>query len=125
MQALIDRFNEESKVGVQVRLREMRADSGQHLDQFDAEFQSGEINIDVIGANVIWPARFAANGFMQGQVKEVIEKAGSSGLRGACARGDLTSGAGRSPEALSPRRSGGASRSGIPVRARTRALATG
>ncbi len=74
MQALIDRFNEESKAGVQVRLREMRADSGRHLDQFDAKFQSGEINIDVIGADVIWPARFAANGFMQGQVEEVIEQ---------------------------------------------------
>ena len=84
MQALIDRFNEESKAGVQIRLREMRADSGQHLDQFDAEFQSEKINIDVIGADVIWPARFAANGFMQGQGKEVIEKAGSSELRGAC-----------------------------------------
>jgi len=74
VQALIDRFNEESKAGVQIRLREMRADSGQHLDQFDAEFQSEKINIDVIGADVIWSARFAATGFMQGQAEEVIEQ---------------------------------------------------
>ncbi|CAA9440783.1 MAG: Maltodextrin ABC transporter, substrate-binding protein MdxE [uncultured Rubrobacteraceae bacterium] len=62
VQALIDRFNEENEV--QVRLREMPADSGQHFDQLNTEFQSGEINIDVIGGDVIWPAQFAANGFI-------------------------------------------------------------
>ncbi len=64
VQALIDRFNEENEGGVQVRLREMPADSGQHFDQLNTEFQSGEINIDVIGGDVIWPAQFAANGFI-------------------------------------------------------------
>ncbi len=49
VQVLIDRFNEENEGGVQVRLREMPADSGQHFDQLNTEFQSGEINIDVIG----------------------------------------------------------------------------
>jgi multiple sugar transport system substrate-binding protein len=64
VQVLIDRFNEENEGGVQVRLREMPADSGQHFDQLNTEFQSGEINIDVIGGDVIWPAQFAANGFI-------------------------------------------------------------
>jgi multiple sugar transport system substrate-binding protein len=64
VQALIDQFNEENESGVQVRLREMPADSGQHFDQLNTEFQSGEINIDVIGGDVIWPAQFAANGYI-------------------------------------------------------------
>ncbi|MBA4115922.1 MAG: ABC transporter substrate-binding protein [Rubrobacter sp.] len=64
VQALIDRFNEENEGGAQVRLREMPADSGQHFDQLNTEFQSGEINIDVIGGDVIWPAQFAANGYI-------------------------------------------------------------
>ncbi len=64
VQALIDRFNEENESGIQVRLREMPADSGQHFDQLNTEFQSGEINIDVIGGDVIWPAQFAANGYI-------------------------------------------------------------
>lgn len=64
VQALIDRFNEENGEGIRVRLREMPADSGQHFDQLNTEFQGGENNIDVIGGDVIWPAQFAANGYI-------------------------------------------------------------
>jgi multiple sugar transport system substrate-binding protein len=42
----------------------MPADSGQHFDQLNTEFQSGESGIDVIGGDVIWPAQFAANGYI-------------------------------------------------------------
>jgi multiple sugar transport system substrate-binding protein len=64
VQALIDQFNSENEGEIQVTLREMPADSGQHFDQLNTEFQSGEINIDVIGGDVIWPAQFAANGYI-------------------------------------------------------------
>ena len=64
VQALIDQFNAENEDGIQVTWREMPADSGQHFDQLNTEFQSGEINIDVIGGDVIWPAQFAANGYI-------------------------------------------------------------
>ncbi len=64
VQALIDQFNSENDGEIQVSLREMPADSGQHFDQLNTEFQSGEINIDVIGGDVIWPAQFAANGYI-------------------------------------------------------------
>ena len=64
VQALIDQFNQENEGEIQVSLREMPADSGQHFDQLNTEFQSGEINIDVIGGDVIWPAQFAAQGFI-------------------------------------------------------------
>ena len=42
----------------------MPADSGQHFDQLNTEFQSGESGTDVIGGDVIWPAQFAANGYI-------------------------------------------------------------
>jgi multiple sugar transport system substrate-binding protein len=64
VQALIDQFNEENEDNIHVTLREMPADSGQHFSQLNTEFQSGESNIDVIGGDVIWPAQFAANGYI-------------------------------------------------------------
>jgi multiple sugar transport system substrate-binding protein len=64
VQRLIERFNRENGDGISVRLREMPADSGQHFDQLNTEFQSGESGIDVIGGDVIWPAQFAANGYI-------------------------------------------------------------
>ena len=64
VQALIDQFNQENQGNISVTLREMPADSGQHFDQLNTEFQSGEIGIDVIGGDVIWPAQFAANGYI-------------------------------------------------------------
>ena len=64
VQGLIDRFNRENEGEIAVRLREMPADSGQHFDQLNTEFQSGETSIDVIGGDVIWPAQFAANGYI-------------------------------------------------------------
>jgi len=64
VQALIDQFNKENEGNISVTLREMPADSGQHFDQLNTEFQSGEIGIDVIGGDVIWPAQFAANGYI-------------------------------------------------------------
>ena len=63
VQKLVDRFNEQSE-GIRVRLREMPADSGQHFDQLNTEFQSGETSVDVIGGDVIWPAQFAVNGYI-------------------------------------------------------------
>jgi multiple sugar transport system substrate-binding protein len=64
VQALIDQFNQENEGNIHATLREMPADSGQHFDQLNTEFQSGENNIDVIGGDVIWPAQFAANGYI-------------------------------------------------------------
>lgn len=49
---------------ISVALREMPANSGQHFNQLNTKFQSGEIGIDIIGGEVIWPAQFAANGYI-------------------------------------------------------------
>jgi multiple sugar transport system substrate-binding protein len=42
----------------------MPSDTGQYFDQLRTEFQAGGGGIDVIGGDVIWPAQFAANGYI-------------------------------------------------------------
>ena len=64
VQRLVDLFNEENADGIRVKVREMPADSGQHFDALNAQFQSGETSIDVIGGDVVWPAQFAASGYI-------------------------------------------------------------
>jgi multiple sugar transport system substrate-binding protein len=62
--ALVDKFNQQNKGNFQVTYREMPTDSSQMFDQLRTEFQAGASEIDVIGADVIWPAQFAANGWI-------------------------------------------------------------
>src|SRR5215216_663271 len=64
VQELIDEFNSQNEGQIQVTYREMPADSGQHFDQLRTELQAGSGDIDVIGGDVIWPAQFAANGWI-------------------------------------------------------------
>ncbi len=61
---LIKRFNRENGSGITVRYREMPSDTGQYFDQLRTQFQAGGGDIDVIGGDVIWPAQFAANGWI-------------------------------------------------------------
>ncbi|HEX5975266.1 MAG TPA: extracellular solute-binding protein, partial [Rubrobacteraceae bacterium] len=61
---LIQKFNEEHKGEFQVRYREMPSDTGQYFDQLRTEFQAGGGDTDVIGGDVIWPAQFAASGWI-------------------------------------------------------------
>ena len=62
-QPLIDKFNKQSK-GFKVQFREMPTDTGQYFDKLRTQFQAGGGDIDVFGADVIWPAQFAANGWL-------------------------------------------------------------
>jgi multiple sugar transport system substrate-binding protein len=62
LQDLIDQFNEQADFNV--NYREMPTDTGQYFDQLRTELQAGASEIDVIGADVIWPAQFAANGWI-------------------------------------------------------------
>jgi multiple sugar transport system substrate-binding protein len=64
LQDLIDKFNQQHKGDFQVSYREMPTDTGQYFDQLRTEFQAGASEIDVIGGDVIWPAQFAANGWL-------------------------------------------------------------
>jgi multiple sugar transport system substrate-binding protein len=63
LQNLIDKFNKQSK-DFKVNFREMPTDTGQYFDKLRTQFQAGGGDIDVIGADVIWPAQFAANGWL-------------------------------------------------------------
>jgi ABC-type glycerol-3-phosphate transport system substrate-binding protein len=64
LQDLVDTFNEEHRGEFRVRYREMPADTGQYFDQLRTELQAAASEIDVIGGDVIWPAQFAANGWI-------------------------------------------------------------
>lgn len=64
LQKLIDKFNKENKGKYSVKYREMPTDTGQFFDKIRTQFQSGGGDIDVIGGDVIWPAQFAANGWI-------------------------------------------------------------
>jgi multiple sugar transport system substrate-binding protein len=64
LQVLIDEFNSQHEGEIQVEWREMPASSAEYFEQMQAELQSGEATIDVIGGDVIWPAQFAAAGYI-------------------------------------------------------------
>ena len=64
LQNAIDRFNEEYSGQYTANYREMPADTGQHFDQLQTELQAGSSEFDLIGADVIWPAQLASQGFI-------------------------------------------------------------
>ena len=63
LQGLVQKFNKQSK-DFKVQYREMPTDTGAYFDKLRTQFQAGGGDIDVIGADVIWPAQFAANGWL-------------------------------------------------------------
>lgn len=63
LQGLVKKFNKQSKE-FKVQFREMPTDSGAYFDKLRTQFQAGGGDIDVIGADVVWPAQFAANGWL-------------------------------------------------------------
>src|SRR5215213_2634529 len=60
----IEEFNKQNEGNIKVTHRVMPSDTGQYFDQIRTEFQAGGGDIDVIGGDVIWPAQFAANGYI-------------------------------------------------------------
>jgi len=64
LQGLIDKFNKENKGSFQVSYREMPTATDQYLDKLTTEFQAQQSDIDVLGADVIWTAQFAANSWI-------------------------------------------------------------
>jgi len=64
LQTLIDRFNKEYEGEIRVRWRQTPAASDEYFDQIKSELQSGKSDVDVIGGDVIWPAQFAAAGYV-------------------------------------------------------------
>jgi multiple sugar transport system substrate-binding protein len=61
---MVDNFNKEYEGQYTANYREMPTDTGQYFDQLRTEFQAGGGDIDLIGGDVIWPAQFAALGYI-------------------------------------------------------------
>ncbi|MDP8899688.1 MAG: ABC transporter substrate-binding protein [Actinomycetota bacterium] len=64
LQTLLDRFNKQHRGEIQVKWRQMPASSAEFFEQMQAELQSGKSTMDVIAGDVVWPAQFAANGYI-------------------------------------------------------------
>lgn len=71
---LIDKFNKQNKGKFKVKFRLMPQESDQHFDQLRTEFQAGSANIDVIGGDVVWPAQFASQGWIQDLTDRFTDK---------------------------------------------------
>lgn len=64
IQTLVQRFNENNDSGITAKFRQAPSDTGAYFDQLRTEFQAQSGDIDVILGDVIWPAQFAANGWI-------------------------------------------------------------
>ena len=64
LQGLIDRFNKEYKGEIKVTWRTTAAASDDYFEQIKTQLQAGKATVDVIGGDVIWPAQFAAQGYV-------------------------------------------------------------
>ena len=68
---VIEEYNQEN--GTNLTFRQMPSDTGQYFDQILTEFQAGGGNVDVIIGDVIWPAQFAAIGYIEDISERVPE----------------------------------------------------
>jgi multiple sugar transport system substrate-binding protein len=64
LKKLIEGFNRRYRGEIQVTWREMPAASADYFEQIQAELQSGQSKVDIIAGDVVWPAQFAANGWI-------------------------------------------------------------
>jgi multiple sugar transport system substrate-binding protein len=64
LQGLIDKFNKEHKGEIKVTWRTTAAASDDYFEQIKTQLQAGKATVDVIGGDVIWPAQFAAQGYV-------------------------------------------------------------
>jgi multiple sugar transport system substrate-binding protein len=65
LEEIVRRFNGKFKGRYKANYRVMAADTGQYFNQLKTEFQAGGGEIDLIGGDVVWPAQFAANGWIE------------------------------------------------------------
>ena len=74
LEEIVRRFNEEFEGRYRAKYRVMAADTGQYFNQVKTEFQAGGGEIDLIGGDVVWPAQFAANGWIEDLSDRFTEK---------------------------------------------------
>ena len=63
LQALIDKFNQQNN-DISVKWRPQPSKTEQYFDQLRTQFQAQNGDLTLIGGDVIWPAQFAANGYI-------------------------------------------------------------
>lgn len=79
---IVERFNKENEGEISINFREAPTDSGEFFQQLQTQFQAGGGDIDVIGGDVIWPAQFAANGWITALSERFTEDMRSEFLQG-------------------------------------------
>lgn len=79
---MIQQFNEDHQGEYRVNYRTMPTDTGAFFDQLRTQFQAGGGDIDLIGGDVIWPAQFAANGWIVDLSDRFTEEMRSDFLEG-------------------------------------------
>ena len=65
LEEIVRRFNVKFTGRYKANYRVMAADTGQYFNQVKTEFQAGGGEMDLIGGDVVWPAQFAANGWIE------------------------------------------------------------
>ncbi len=63
LEKLIAKFNKQSK-DITAKWRRMPSDTNQYFDQLRTQFQAQDGSLTLIAGDVIWPAQFAANGYI-------------------------------------------------------------
>ena len=64
VQALVDAFNRQHEGDIHVRWRTMPTSSDAYFQQLESDFESGTPEVDVIGADVVWTAELARQGWV-------------------------------------------------------------
>ena len=77
---VLDRYNKQADTKASYQV--MPADTGQYFDRIRTQFQAGGGDIDIIGGDVIWPGKFAANGWIADLSDQVPESERSKFLDG-------------------------------------------
>ena len=76
IQALVDGFNNSNESGIEVTWTKAPEESDAFFRFMESEFRAGSTDIDLFGADVIWTAEFAVNGWIRdvsGQVFSEID----------------------------------------------------
>jgi multiple sugar transport system substrate-binding protein len=64
VQTLVNEFNQQNTSGINVTYQEMPANTDRYRERLSTMFRREGSRIDVIAGDVIWPAEFAANGWI-------------------------------------------------------------